>query len=149
VGSLTQPKQLLVASGPFGPRLSASAVAAAIARGIEEAGLPEPDICPLPLPEEDGEDVRALLDALDFDARMRRSRAVVLAERHLQEDTLRGSAAFEIATRARQGGVPAYAVTTENALEPFDARILDLQIILEARSVRTLAAAGRKLAQLI
>ena len=93
--------------------------------------------------------MRALLDALDFDARMRRSRAVVLAERHLQEDTLRGSAAFEIATRARQGGVPAYAVTTENALEPFDARILDLQIILEARSVRTLAAAGRKLAQLI
>ena len=80
---------------------------------------------------------------------MRRARAVVLAQPRLAEDELRGSAAFEIATRARQGGVPAYAVTGENALAPFDARILDLQVILEARSKQKLAAAGEKLAQLV
>jgi glycerate kinase len=91
----------------------------------------------------------SLLAGLDFDARMRRARAVVLAEELLQESTLRGSIAFEIATRARQGGVPAYAVTGENALEPFDARILDLQVILEAGDRRALANAGRKLAGLI
>jgi glycerate kinase len=149
VGSLTQPKQLLVASGPFGPRLSASAVAAAIARGVEEAGLPEPDICPLPLPEEGGDDVRTLLDGLGFDARMRRAHAVVVAADRLEEQMLAGSVAFEIATRARQGGVPTYAVVGENALDAFDARILDLQLILEARSVRSLVAAGRKLAQVV
>jgi glycerate kinase len=149
VESVTQPKQLLVASGPFGPRLSASAVAAAIARGIEEAGLPEPDICPLPLPAQNGEDARTLLDGLGFDARMRRAHAVVLAERCIQQDTLRGSVAFEIATRARQAGVPAYAVTAENRLDRFDARILDLQVILQARGVRALVAAGRKLAQVV
>ncbi|MGH2875814.1 MAG: glycerate kinase, partial [Solirubrobacteraceae bacterium] len=81
-------------------------------------------------------DVAALLAGLDFDARMRGARAVVLAEAHLRESTLRGSVAFEIATRARQGGVPAYAVTGENALTAFDARILDLQMIVEASSPR-------------
>jgi glycerate kinase len=97
----------------------------------------------------DAPDVAALLASLDFDARMRRARAVVLAEERLRESALRGSVAFEIATRARQGGVPAYAVTAENALEPFDARILDLQVILEADGRRALAGAGRKLARLL
>jgi glycerate kinase len=94
-------------------------------------------------------DVSALLAELDFDTRMRRARAVVLAEKRLRERTLRGSVAFEIATRARQGGVPAYAVTGENALAPFDARILDLQVVLEAKDRRGLASAGRKLARLL
>jgi hypothetical protein len=40
-------------------------------------------------------------------------------------------------------------VTGENRLGCFDARILDLQLILEAHSTRALAAAGRRLAQLI
>jgi hypothetical protein len=93
--------------------------------------------------------VAALLASLDFDARMRSARAVVLAEERLRERTLRGSVAFEIATRARQGGVPAYAVTADNALAPFDARILDLQVIVEAAGSRALAAAGRKLAQVL
>jgi glycerate kinase len=143
------PQTLLVASGPFGPRLPASGVAAAIARGLQDGGLPEPDLCPLPLPDEDGADALVLLDALDFDARMRRARAVVVGAERLEERTLAGSVTFEIATRARQGGVPAYAVTGANALGPFDARILDLQVILEARSARALVAAGRKLAGLV
>jgi glycerate kinase len=145
------PQAVLVVSGPFGSALSAEDVARAIGAGLVAGGLPEPDLCPI-----DGgssgtspEEIRVRLEALDFDARMRRARAVVLAERRLAEDELRGSAAFEIATRARQGGVPAYAVTGENSLAPFDARMLDLQVILEALTKRKLATAGEKLAQLI
>ncbi len=142
---------VLVVAGPFGNALGARDVARAIGRGLVAAGLPTPDLCPL---DEDShgehlEQVRARLDALDFDARMRRARAVVVAAERLQERMLATSVSFEVATRARQGGVPAYAVTGEDALEPFDARILDLQVILQARSARALVAAGRKLAQLI
>jgi len=144
-------QSVLVVSGPFGDALSAKDVARAIGRGLVAGGLPEPDLC---LIDEGSsgtspEEVRIDLEALDFDVRMRRARAVVLAVRRLVEDELRGSAAFEIATRARQGGVPAYAVTGENALAPFDARILDLQVILEARSKRELVAAGTKLTKVL
>ena len=144
----------LVVAGPFGDglgdALSAEAVARAIGRGLVTGGRPEPDLCPIAGDSSERlDDVRARLDALDFDARMRRARAVVLAEWRLEESTLRGSATFEIATRARQGGVPAYAVTGENALAPFDARILDLQVIFEAHTRHTLVTAGTKLAQVI
>jgi glycerate kinase len=123
-------------------------VASAIASGIQDSGLPEPDLCVLPATGKDSAEVRAMLDELDFDARMRRARAVVIATERLQEKTLAGSVTFEIATRARQGGVPAYAITSANELDAFDARILDLQLILQARSRSALIAAGRKLAAL-
>ncbi len=148
--TITPPRRLLIASSAFGPRLSASAVASAIARGVHDGGMPQPDLCPLPpTDDERTEDIRALLDELDFDARMRRARAVVIATPLLQERALAGSLTFEIATRARQSGVPAYAVTAENSLDTFDARILDLQLILSARSARALTTAGRKLATVV
>jgi len=140
---------LVVVSGPFGATLGAEEVARAIGRGLVGAGQPEPDLCPIADEKGGTPDVGSLLERLDFDVRMHRARAVVLAEPRLQEKTLRGSVTFEIATRARQGGVPAYAVVGENALEPFDARILDLQLILEASSGRALASAGKKLAGLL
>jgi hypothetical protein len=155
------PQRLLIAAGPFGPDLPASVVLAAITRGLQAGGAAEPDPCPLPRPAEaalpakdaqpspDADEVRALLDALHFDTRMRSARAVVVCTRRLEERALAGSATFEIATRARQGGVPAYAVTGENRLGPFDTRILDLQVVLVAGSAGALAAAGRKLARLI
>jgi glycerate kinase len=142
------PHRLLLACEAFGPRLPATAVADAISRGIRDGGMPEPDVCLLSSPQDDRSDVREMLDELGFDARMRSSRAVVVATAQLHERTLAGSAAFEIATRARQGGVPAYAITGESTLEPFDARILDLQLILRARSRRALVAAGLELARL-
>jgi glycerate kinase len=123
-------------------------VAGAIARGLEDGGLPEPDVCPLPVTE-GGEDVRRVLEELGFDARMRRARAVVVGAGRLEEGTLAGSVTFEIATRARQGGVPAYAVTGEDQLDPFDVRILDLQLILQARTRSALVTAGRKLAAVV
>jgi hypothetical protein len=159
------PQRALIVSGPFGPALDASRIIAAIGRGLHTGGWPQPDGCPLdaadyePAAATDGHqiagtarrtsDVRELLDALGFDARMRSARAVIVGARRLDERTLAGSVTFEIATRARQGGVPAYAVTGENALNSFDARMLDLQLILEARTARALTAAGRKLAKVI
>lgn len=144
--------RLLIACAPFGPRLTGDAVAGAIARGAQDGGLPEPDVCPLPLSGEqgaDGEHVRRVLHELDFDERMRHARAVIIGVERLEERTLAGSVAFEIATRARQGGVPAYGVTAENALGSFDARILDLQLILQARSRAALVAVGHELAGIV
>lgn len=140
-------RPLLIVSEDFPARQPAAAVAKSIARGLTAGGLPEPDLCPLP-DVQPGEDIRATLDSLYFDSRMRAAGAVVVAASRLRESTLDGSAAFEIATRARQAGVPAFAVTAENRLNAFDARILDLQSIVEARDTQALTAAGRKLAGL-
>jgi hypothetical protein len=145
------PRHLLIVCARFGPRLPAATVARAIASGVRDGGLPEPDVCLLPASGKDGEDgehVRRVLDELGFDERMRRARAIVVGAERLEERTLAGSVTFEIATRARQGGVPAYAITAHNALNAFDARILDLQLILEARSRAALVAAGLELAGL-
>jgi Glycerate kinase family len=143
------PQRALIVSGPFGAALDASQVVAAIGRGLQAGGRSEPDVCPLELAREESADVQALLEAVAFDARMRASRAVIVGAARLDERTLAGSVTFAIATRARQRGVPAYAVTSQNALDSFDARMLDLQLILEARTSRTLVAAGRKLAEVI
>lgn len=142
------PRTLLVAASSFGDRLSAARATSAIARGLEAGGWPT-DLCPLATGGARPGAPRELLDGLDFDARMRAARAVILGEWRLREDTLAGSLAFEIATRARQAGVPAYAVTGANALDGFDARILDLQVILKATTAPGLEKAGRELAGLI
>jgi glycerate kinase len=143
------PREPLIAAGAFGPRLAAAGVAAALARGLRAGGLSAPDLCPLTDAEVRSGELRALLARLDFDARMRAARAVIVAERRLDERTLEGSPAFEIATRARQAGVPAYAVTAHDRLDAFDARMLDLQLVLTAATAPALAAAGRELARLL
>jgi len=136
-------RTLLIAARPFGGRLDAARVAGAIADGLRDGGW-EAD--PLPLDGEPESAAIALVRSSEFEARMRAARAVVIAEPRLDERTLAGTVAFEIATRARQGGVPAYAVTGEDGLDSFDARILDLQTVLQARTHRSLVSAGRKLA---
>lgn len=143
------PRVALIASEDFSATLPAASVAEAIARGLLAGGLLEADLLPLTREELAGGELRTLLDALGFDERMRAARAVIVAAPRLHERTLDGSVAFEIATRARQGGVPAYAVTAENELDAFDARILDLQLVIEAGTSRTLVAAGRKLAEAV
>jgi glycerate kinase len=139
-------RTLLIAARPFGGRLDAEQVAGAIAKGLRDGGW-EVDLLPLDGETENG--AIALVRSPEFDARMRAARAVVIAEPRLDERTLAGTVAFEVATRARQGGVPAYAVTGENDLDSFDARILDLQTIVVARSHRSLVDAGRKLAAVV
>jgi hypothetical protein len=130
--------------------LSATRACAAIARGLTADGQLECDVCPL----ETDLGIRAVsaskpLDEADFGRRMRAARALVIACAQLDDRRLAGSIAFEAATRARQGGVPAYAVTGHDALDPFEARIVDLQIVLEAGTVGALSAAGRRLARLV
>ncbi len=141
------PRTLLIAARPFGERLDAERVCSALGAGLCEGGW-EIDECPLD-GEHESASARSLVRAPQFAARVRAARAVVIAQPRLHEDTLAGSVAFELATHARQSGVPAYAVTGENLLDSFDARILDLQTILQARTHRSLRTAGRKLASLV
>jgi hypothetical protein len=143
-------KTVLVLAGPFEDRLDATRVAAAISRGLTTDERLKSDACPLEIDL----GVRAVsaskpLDQVDFDRRMRASRAIVIACAQLDDRTLAGSIAFEAATRARQLGVPAYAVTGRDSLDPFEARIVDLQVILQASTARALSIAGRKLAALV
>jgi len=141
------PRQALLVSDDFSSRLRAEAVAAALARGLCEAGAAEPDIAALT--SDGGVEVASALAGLRFDARMRAARAVIVAVAALDPRTIAGTAAFEVATRARQSGVPACAVAGENRLGGFDARVLDLQLVLQARTPKALTAAGRRLAEVL
>ena len=87
-----------------------------------------------------------VLDAISFDPTLRASHAVILGEGRLDGTTLEGKALAEAATRARQLGVPAYAIVGESALDAFDARILDLQTIVEARDLQAIETAAERLA---
>ena len=109
------------------------AVAPPVARGLEAGGW-RVDACP----PEDVDDVR-----------LRAARALVVGEPRLDDRTLIRSVAGELATRARQAGVPCHAVTRHNGLDLFAARILDLQAIVEGTTPAELEAAGRELARLI
>ena len=84
-----------------------------------------------------------VLDALDFDARMRAARAVVTGEGKLDEQTLQGKLVGEIGTRTRQAGVPLHAIVGGNALDPFGKRIIDLQRVIEATTLEEIEAARR------
>ena len=90
-----------------------------------------------------------VLDALGFDPRMRAARAVVTGEGRLDLQSLAGKAVSEVATRARQAGVPCHAIVGERRLDAFGARILDLQAVLEAGTLEEIEAAGAQLAELL
>jgi glycerate 2-kinase len=86
-----------------------------------------------------------VLDALDFDTRMRASRAVVTGEGKLDEQTLQGKLVGEIGTRARQAGVPLHAIVGTDRLDPFGKRMIDLMRVLEATTIGEMEAAGEAL----
>ncbi|HEX4691597.1 MAG TPA: glycerate kinase [Solirubrobacteraceae bacterium] len=86
-----------------------------------------------------------ILDALDFDARMRAARAVVTGEGRLDQQTLQGKLVGEIGTRARQAGVPLHAIVGQDGLDPFGKRIIDLQRVYEATDLTEIAAAAEAL----
>jgi glycerate kinase len=90
-----------------------------------------------------------VLDAVGFDARMRAARAVVCGEGRIDQQSLVGKAVSEIATRSRQAGVPCHAVVGRRELDRMGQRILDLEHVLEARTLDELYGAGRALAELI
>lgn len=133
------PTTVLIAAQDFSEGWDGARVAEAIGRGLT-AARPQLEVDPCPID---------VLPA-NLDARMRHARAVVIAAERLDHETLlRRENACEIATRARQTGVPCYAVTASVGLDLFEARILDLQVVLEARGERALASAGRQLAEIV
>jgi glycerate 2-kinase len=87
-----------------------------------------------------------VLDAVDFDRRMRVARAVVTGEGKLDQQSLAGKLVSEVATRARQGGVPCHAIVGTRELDSFGVRVLDLQAVFEASTPRQISAAARRLA---
>ena len=86
-----------------------------------------------------------VLDALDFDDRMRAARAVVTGEGKLDEQTLQGKLVGEIGTRTRQAGVPLHAIVGTDRLDGFGKRMIDLQMVQEATNLEELEAAGERL----
>ena len=86
-----------------------------------------------------------VLDALDFDFRMRASRAVVTGEGKLDEQTLQGKLVGEIGTRTRQAGVPLHAIVGTDALDGFGKRMIDLQVVTAATTLEEIEAAGEDL----
>jgi glycerate kinase len=90
-----------------------------------------------------------VLDAVGFDARMRAARAVITGEGKLDEQSLVGKVVSEVATRSRQAGVPCNAIVGTRELDAMGARVLDLERVLEARTLDQLCDAGRQLAQLL
>lgn len=90
---------------------------------------------------------RFVLDALGAGPRMRAARALIVGEGRLDPTTLEGKAAGELATDARQAGVPCHAIVGRAALEPFERRIIDLQTVREAGTVDALECAGEELAR--
>lgn len=90
-----------------------------------------------------------VLDEVGFDARMRAARAVVTGEGRLDMQSLVGKVVSEVATRARQSGVPCHAIVGSRELDSMGARILDLDRVIEASTVKELEAAGRSLAEVL
>lgn len=86
-----------------------------------------------------------VLDALDFDRRMRAASAVVTGEGKLDSQTLEGKLVGEIGTRARQAGVPLYAVVGRDELDDFGRRMIDLQQVRQAGTLEEMEAAGELL----
>ena len=88
-----------------------------------------------------------VLDAVDFDRRMRAARAVVTGEGKLDQQSLAGKLVSEISTRARQAGVPCHAIVGTRELDSFGVRVLDLQTVLEAGTPRQISAAARRMSE--
>ncbi len=90
-----------------------------------------------------------VLEAVQFDRRMQAARAVVTGEGKLDLQSLAGKLVSEIATRARQSGVPCHAIVGSRELDAFGARILDLQAVLEASTPPQIEDAAQRLAGLV
>ena len=92
---------------------------------------------------------RFVLDALAVEERLRAARAVIVGTGRLDGGALRGGVAGELAVRARQAGVPCHAVVGVDALDRFEARMLDLQRIVEAPDAPALEVAATRLVDVL
>jgi glycerate kinase len=89
---------------------------------------------------------RWILDAIGFDERLGRARAVITGEGRIDSTTLEGKAVFEIAARCTSAGVPVHAVVGSSVLSPDESALLALSSIQEASTIADLEAAGRGIA---
>ena len=86
-----------------------------------------------------------VLDAAGFTPRMLTARAVITGEGALDRQTLLGKAVGEVATRARQAGVPCHAIVGEMRMSEFDARILDFESWTAASTLDEISDAAERL----
>jgi glycerate kinase len=83
-----------------------------------------------------------VLETAGFSARLRTARAVITGEGCLDNSSLAGKVVSEVATQARQTGVPCHAVVGRSALDRFGRRILDLDSVTEAGTPEEIERAG-------
>ena len=87
-----------------------------------------------------------VLEAIGFDARLHRARAVITGEGRLDAQTLEGKAISEIARRCVRDGVPLHAIVGSIALDAVEAEQLALATLRQASDLAELQRAGRALA---
>ena len=145
------PHTIVLVCERFSEQLSAERVAEAIARGLRAAS-PYDVVCEArrdpevpPREHADTAEREAFWDGLA----LHEARALVIADPDFCGGEQPRAATFELATRARQGGVPAYAVSAVPSPDLFQARMLDLQVVLLAHGERSLERAGERLAELV
>ncbi len=126
------PTEVLVVAERRVGRFSASELAGALLRGLVASGQPAR--------------VSSVADGVAPPvSEIRAARAVITAAGRLDRQTLAGTLMSEVATTARQAGVPCHAVVGRNQLDLFELRILDLQLVLEARTLTEIEAAGTRI----
>ncbi len=86
-----------------------------------------------------------VLDQVGFNPRMTSARAVITGEGSLDRQTLLGKAVGEVATRARQSGVPCHAIVGQMGMTEFDARILDFESWTDATTLDAISTAAAAL----
>jgi glycerate 2-kinase len=89
---------------------------------------------------------RWILDAVGFQGRLARARAVITGEGRLDATTLHGKAVFEVAARCARGGVPLHAVVGSSTLSRAERERIVLASIRAASTLEDLEAAGRAIA---
>jgi glycerate kinase len=126
------PTEVLIAPDGFSGALTAREVADALQRGLAASGQP----AQVSGGVEGGERRIPLVTEI------RAARAVITGMGCLDRHGLMGTFLSEVATSARQSGVPCHAVVGSNRLDLFELRILDLQLVLEATTLPDIEAAA-------
>jgi glycerate kinase len=129
-GAIGVPTDVLIVPDGYADTFSAELVAEALQQGLAASGQPA--------------QVSTLADP-SYDSQMRAARAVITGMGRLDRLSLVGTVLSEVATRARQAGVPCHAVVGYSGLTLFDMRILDLQLVLEANTLGEIEAAGAEI----
>ena len=88
-----------------------------------------------------------VMDAVGFQAKLARARAVVTGEGRLDAQTLEGKVVFEVSERCRRAGVPVHVVAGSCFLAAGELELLGLASVREAGTVELLREAGAEIAR--